>query len=189
MCRVYRTSSLGSSADWLTHLGPAEIQLLGLQEHRALARKDESSLFIWVGQFPQRRINSSSAGCFMLAVSFLRFTWRKRTKVSPLRTPTFIGSSVFNMASHSHFSAALGVPEFGACQTDPLQRESFQTSIENGEILTVWAQGKGSRSLTAHYEDFQPSFLISAACSALFSLSFSGAVCGNYLSSCWFLCL
>ena len=163
-CRVYRTSSLGSSTDWLTHLGPAETQLLGLQEHRALARKDESSLFIWAGQFPQRRrTNSSSARWFMLAVSFLRSTWRKRTKVSPLRTSTFIRSCVQYGTSRSLFCCA-GC----ACQTDPFQRESFQTSLENGEMVTVWAQGKGSRGLTAHYEDFQPTVLISAACCAPF---------------------
>ena len=57
MCKLFRTNSLGSSADWMTQLGPAEGQLLRLREHRDLARKGESSLFIWAGQFPQKGIN------------------------------------------------------------------------------------------------------------------------------------
>lgn len=161
-CRVYRTIS-EPHASWLTHLGPAEAQLLGLQEHRALAEGWEQSFYLGWAVSSEEPTPLLDGSCWLLV--FWESVWKGGT-VSPLRRET----SVFNMATSLSLFCCAGCAQ--VCYQVTLSKEkAFRLPLKMGDGDSVGSREGIQESLTAPL-DFQPAVLISAACCALFAWAF-----------------
>lgn len=148
MYRMLRTNILDSSAGWSHSCWKSVAWASRIQD---FYKKGWSSLFIWVGWFPQKGISQSSARAFTLAVSFLGLKWRKRARGLTTEDVNLHWCSVCNVTPTSHFSAMLGMPS-------PAPIRIALSEDKNSNILKIGRHsdesGKGFRSLTVQHKDF-----------------------------------